>query len=71
MNMREDGTAILLFSSDLSEVMEVSDRIIVLYDGEIVAHLINDKTINETILGEYMLGIKKQTAEEIGGAVFA
>ena len=71
VNMREDGTAILLFSSDLSEVMEVSDRIIVLYDGEIVAHLINDKTINETILGEYMLGIKKQTAEEIGGAVFA
>ena len=42
-----------------------------LYDGEIVAHLINDETVNETILGEYMLGIKKQTAEEIGGTVFA
>lgn len=71
VDMREDGTAVLLFSSDLAEVMEISDRILVLYDGQIVAHLVNDETVTETLLGEYMLGLKKQTAEEIGGAYFA
>lgn len=71
VDMRADGAAVLLFSSDLAEVMEISDRILVFYDGQIVAHLVNGQSVNETLLGEYMLGLKKQTAEEIGGAYFA
>ena len=71
VNMRSEGVAILLFSSDLAEVMEVSDRILVFHNGQIAAHLKNDASVNETILGEYMLGIKKQTADEVGGAVIA
>ena len=71
VDMRTGGTAVLLFSSDLAEVMEASDRILVFHEGGIAAHLINDASVTETMLGEYMLGIRKQTPEEIGGAVFA
>lgn len=63
----ELDTGVLLVSADLTEVLTVSDSIIVMYDGQIVAHFPDAKTINEEILGEYMLGLKKQTPEEIGG----
>jgi simple sugar transport system ATP-binding protein len=36
---RDQGTAILLVSAELDEVMELSDRIMVMYRGEIVATL--------------------------------
>lgn len=64
-------TAVLLFSADLNELLTVSDSIIVMYDGRIVAYFQNVKEINEHILGEYMLGLKQQSPEEIGGVVFA
>ncbi len=63
---RENNLGVLLVSADLTELLEVADRIIVLYKGEIVAHFKNVKQINETILGEYMLGIKKMPKEEMG-----
>lgn len=63
---RENNLGVLLVSADLTELLEVADRIIVLYKGEIVAHFDEVKQINETILGEYMLGIKRMTSEEMG-----
>ncbi|MEA1885390.1 MAG: ABC transporter ATP-binding protein [Thermotogota bacterium] len=63
---RENNLGVLLVSADLTELLEVADRIIVLYKGEIVAHFNEVKQINETILGEYMLGIKRMTSEEMG-----
>ena len=57
------GVAILLISHELSEVMALSDRILVMYNGEIVANLNNDDTLDEKTIGLYMLGGKK--SEEI------
>ncbi|MBP3889413.1 MAG: ABC transporter ATP-binding protein [Cellulosilyticum sp.] len=55
---RDKGRGILLVSLELDEVMNLSDRILVMYEGEIVAEL-NPKetTINE--LGLYMAGSKR------------
>jgi simple sugar transport system ATP-binding protein len=36
---REKGTAVLLISEDLDEVMALSDRIVVMYDGRIVGEV--------------------------------
>jgi simple sugar transport system ATP-binding protein len=57
-----------LVSADLNEVMEVSDRLIVMYEGEIVAHIENVKDITEKELGLYMLGVKRQDEESLKGA---
>ena len=55
---RDRGSAILLVSFELEEVMNLSDRILVMYEGEIVANLIpKDVTIQE--LGLYMAGSKR------------
>lgn len=71
VELRKQGAAILLFSADLTEIMQISDRILVFYGGRIVAHIPRVDEIDENILGEYMLNIRHQTNEEIGGAVFA
>jgi len=65
---RDEGNAILLVSADLGEVMNLSDKLIVMYGGEIVAYFPDVTDITEEDLGFYMLGIKRMTAEEIGGA---
>ncbi len=71
VDLRDDEkTAVLLFSADLTELISVSDSIIVMYEGEIVAYFPDAKMVDEQILGEYMLGLKKQSAEEIGGVIF-
>ena len=66
VNKRTDGLAILLVSADLQEVMKLSDRIMVMYDGEVVAMFENTADLTEEKLGLYMLGAEKQTAEEMG-----
>ncbi len=55
---RDKGKAVLLVSLELDEVMNVSDRILVMYEGEIVGQLYPDKTTVEE-LGLYMAGAKK------------
>ena len=49
----------LLVSLELDEVMTVSDRILVMYEGEIVGELDPKKTTVEE-LGLYMAGAKKE-----------
>lgn len=66
----EQQTAVLLFSADLNELLTVSDSIIVMFDGKVVAYFPHAAEIDERILGEYMLGLKQQTPEEIGGVLF-
>ncbi len=63
--LRDSGTAILVNSADLSEIRELSDSLIVMYEGEIAAYFPSLTGVTEELLGEYMLGIKKQTPEEI------
>ena len=61
--MRDAGHAVLLVSLELDEVMSVSDRILVMYEGEIVGELDPKKTTVEE-LGLYMAGAKKGAANE-------
>lgn len=56
---KKNRVAILLISLDLSEVMGLSDRILVLYEGEIVGETTPEET-NEEELGLMMLGVKRK-----------
>ena len=62
VNQRDKGKAVLLVSLELDEVMTVSDRILVMYEGEIVGELDPKKTTVEE-LGLYMAGAKKEAAQ--------
>jgi simple sugar transport system ATP-binding protein len=55
---RDAGKAVLLVSLELDEVMNVSDRIIVMYEGETVGEFDPDK-VTENELGLYMAGSKR------------
>ena len=55
---RDNGRAVLLVSLELEEVMNVPDRILVMYEGEIVGELDPKKTTVEE-LGLYMAGAKR------------
>ena len=59
---RDKGTAVLLVSLELDEVMNVSDRILVMYEGEIVGEF-DPKKITVQELGLYMAGAKRQVTE--------
>ena len=61
---RDAGKAVLLVSLELDEVMNLADRILVMYEGEIVGELDPKKT-NVQELGLYMSGAKRNTK---GGA---
>jgi simple sugar transport system ATP-binding protein len=65
LRLRAEQTAILLISADLNEVIELSDRLIVLFEGNIFAYFENPSMIREEELGLAMLGLKKQSQEEI------
>ena len=56
---RDSGKAVLLVSLELDEVMNLSDRILVMYEGEIVGEL-DPKTTTVQELGLYMAGAKRQ-----------
>lgn len=60
---RDAGSAILLVSLELEEVMNLSDRILVMYEGEIVGELDPKKTTTEE-LGLYMAGARRNTGKE-------
>lgn len=67
---REQNVGVLLVSADLGEALETSDSIIVMHNGEIVAYFEDASQVTEFELGEYMLGINKQTPEELRRAVY-
>ncbi|MBM7598537.1 simple sugar transport system ATP-binding protein [Virgibacillus halotolerans] len=60
---RDKGRAILLVSFELDEIMDVSDRIAVMFDGEVVAEL-NPEQTNEQELGLLMAGSQVNGAGE-------
>jgi simple sugar transport system ATP-binding protein len=57
--LRDKGKGILLVSAELDEVLALADRIIILYEGEIVAQFLRGQA-DEYEIGEYMLGAKRQ-----------
>ena len=62
---RDRGKAVLLVSLELDEVMSLSDRILVMYEGEIVGELDPAKTTVQE-MGLYMAGAKRQNGKEEG-----
>lgn len=58
---RDAGKGVLLISLELDEVMNVSDRILVMYEGEIVGEF-DPKTVTVEELGLYMAGSKRKEA---------
>lgn len=71
VQMRDEGRAVLLVSADLGEVMNLSDSLIVMFGGEIVAYFDDISSLTEEELGFYMLGVKRMTSQQIGGAIHA
>ena len=57
---RDEGRAVLLVSLELDEILSLSDRILVIYEGEIVGEHAGD--VSEEEIGLEMLGGKERTA---------
>ena len=58
VRQRDKGKAVLMVSLELDEVMDVPDRILVMYEGEIVGEL-DPKAVSVEELGLYMAGAKR------------
>ena len=58
IRFRDKGKAILLISSELTEVKGLTDRLLVMYEGEIVGEFVSDEVSFEE-LGLYMSGAKR------------
>ncbi|MBQ7223858.1 MAG: ABC transporter ATP-binding protein [Erysipelotrichaceae bacterium] len=64
---REEKTCTLLISADLNEVLECSDRLLVMRKGRVVAAFPKANQVSEEELGQYMLGLKEMSAEQMEG----
>lgn len=62
VKQRDEGKAVLLVSLELDEVMSLSDRILVMYEGEIVGEF-DPKKVTPEELGLYMAGAKRDEKE--------
>jgi simple sugar transport system ATP-binding protein len=58
IRMRDAGSCVLVISFDLDELLTLSDRLIVLYDGQMVADLPRSEA-NSVLLGELMTGARQ------------
>jgi simple sugar transport system ATP-binding protein len=59
VEMREEGLAVLLISSNLDEILGLADTIVVMSRGKVVCTKPNAEHINKELIGEYMLGIRQ------------
>ena len=66
MELSRAGVAVLLVSADLNEVMELSDSLMVMCGGRIAAYFEDTSELSDEVMGEYMLGLKQQTPEQVG-----
>jgi ABC-type uncharacterized transport system ATPase subunit len=66
---RDAGAAVLLSSADLSELLALSDRLVVFYRGRVVAAFVNSDALTAETLGSYMLGLAAQTPDEMKAAL--
>lgn len=65
VEMRDQGKGVILVTSDLNEVLGLSDCLLVMYEGKIVAYIQDTSKMTEQELGTYMLGIQVQSEEQI------
>ena len=66
IEQRDAGRAVLVVSNELDEVMGLSDRILVMFHGEIVGEIAAEEATEEE-LGLYMAGAKRSTPPSQGG----
>lgn len=69
VELSREGAAVLLVSADLNEVMELSDSLMIMYNGKIAAYFEDTSVLTDIVMGEYMLGLKQQSAEEVGRVI--
>src|SRR5699024_8672184 len=60
VELSRSGIGVLLVSADLNEVMELSDSLIIMSGGKIVAYFEDTKGLQDDEMSRYMLGIDKQ-----------
>ena len=65
LDLRDNGKCVFLVSSDLNELLGLADRLIVLCGGKITAYFSDTSAITEEDVGQYMLGVDRQSDEEI------
>lgn len=65
LRLRDAGKGVLLISAELSEIFALSDRILVMYEGEIVGSFKRGE-IDEERIGQYMTGVKRDTVKAGG-----
>ncbi len=63
IQQRDQGKGVFLVSLDLDEILAVADRILIIYEGEIVGEMPAEQA-TEQELGLYMAGAKRQQREE-------
>jgi ABC-type uncharacterized transport system ATPase subunit len=59
LELRRQGIAILLLSSNLDEILSLADTLVVMYRGRAVANLANSEALTKELVGEYMLGLRE------------
>jgi simple sugar transport system ATP-binding protein len=62
LEQRERGTAILIVSEDLDEVLALADRIVVMYEGSIIGEA-DPRTTTREAVGLMMAGVEADPAE--------
>lgn len=59
VEQRDSGKAVLLVSLELDEIMDLSDRIAVVNNGELIDLVVNDDSVDENDIGLMMAGVKR------------
>ena len=62
---RDAGAAVLLISADLTELLALSDRLLVLKDGRLVARFDDTTGLTEKRVGLYMLGVEQHDRDRL------
>jgi simple sugar transport system ATP-binding protein len=65
--MRDRGSAILLVSAELDEVMSLADELYVMYEGQLVARM-DPALVDENEIGLYMAGVGATPSEPLAAA---
>lgn len=59
LNQRDNGTSVVLISTELEEILSLSDRIVVMYEGQIMGEVSPDES-NLQEIGKMMLGVRQE-----------
>ncbi|GAB4469311.1 MAG: ABC transporter ATP-binding protein [Anaerolineae bacterium] len=63
---RDEGTAVLLVSAELDEIMSLSDRVAVMYEGRLM-DVVDPRTTTREQIGLLMAGVRKEASGAAGG----